>query len=318
VPEHRRRTATKTAKRLGRMLVIVPYLVQHSGADLHEVARLFDVPKDQLRQDLDLLFLSGLPPYGPGDLIDVEVDEEERIWISMADHFARPLRLTRREALAVYVRGHELVAAPGLPEAPALASALDKLRQALGDEHGIETSATGVPPASLDVVREAARDRHQLRIEYVAATTGERTERTIEPEEVFASLGSWYVTAWDVGADDERLFRLDRILAAEGLEGTFEPRGLAGAGRPLYSPTADDVSVRLRLEPPARWVAEYYVTTDHEENGDGTVDITLPARRLDRLAGLLLRLGKDATVVEPAALMEEVRSLARRTLARYR
>jgi hypothetical protein len=36
------------------------------------------------------------------------VDEDDRIWISMADHFARPLRLTRQEALAVYLRGAEL------------------------------------------------------------------------------------------------------------------------------------------------------------------------------------------------------------------
>jgi predicted DNA-binding transcriptional regulator YafY len=300
------------------MLVIVPYLVQHAGSELGEVARLFDVPKEQLRQDIDLLFLSGLPPYGPGDLIDVEVDEEERVWISMADHFARPLRLTRREALAVYVRGHELAAAPGLPEASALASALEKLRAALGDEDGIETAVAGVAPQHLETVREAARGRRRLRIDYVAATTGEHTTRTIEPEEVFASLGSWYVAAWDVEADDERLFRVDRILEAEPQPETFEPRGLLGAGRALYSPTSEDVPVRLRLHPSARWVAEYYVTVDLVERDDGTLEVTLPARRLDRIAGLLLRLGQDAEILEPAELSEEVREMARRTLAGYR
>ena len=78
------------------MLVIVPYLVQHPGSALPEVATLYDVPRDQLRRDLDLLFMSGLPPYGPGDLIDVEVDEDERVWIRMADHFSRPLRSPAR------------------------------------------------------------------------------------------------------------------------------------------------------------------------------------------------------------------------------
>jgi proteasome accessory factor C len=300
------------------MLVIVPYLVQHPGSELEEVAHLFDVPKDQLRQDIDLLFLSGLPPYGPGDLIDVEVDEDERIWIAMADHFARPLRLTRREALAVSVRGHELVAAPGLPEAPALASALEKLRAALGDEGGIETAAIGVAPTHLETVREAARERRRLRIDYVAATTGEHTTRTIEPEEVFASLGSWYVAAWDIQVDDERLFRVDRIVDAVALQETFEPRGLAGAGRALYSPTSEDVPVRLRLRPAARWVAEYYVTTDVVERDDGTTEVTLPARRLDRIAGLLLRLGEDAEILEPQELSQTVRDIARRTLAGYR
>jgi len=93
LPERKGR-APKTAERLGRMLVIVPFLVQHPGSELSEVARAFDVPVDQLRRDLDLLFMSGLPPYGPGDLIEVDVDEDDRVWISMAEHFARPLRLS--------------------------------------------------------------------------------------------------------------------------------------------------------------------------------------------------------------------------------
>jgi proteasome accessory factor C len=299
------------------MLVVVPYLVQHPGMSLDEVAGLFDVPKEQLRRDIELLFLSGLPPYGPGDLIDVDVDQDERVWISMADHFSRPLRLTRNEALAVYVRGHELMAAPGLPEAPALASALEKLRSAMGDEEVIETAVAGIAPPHLEVVRDAARDRACLRIEYVAATTGERSERTIEPEEVFASLGNWYVAAWDVDVDDERLFRVDRIAAAQPTGAHFRARGLAGAGRALYSPTDEDRPYRLRLFPAARWVAEYYLTSDAVEREDGSVDVTLPARRRDRIARLLLRLGADAEALDPPELSSAVKELAGRTLATY-
>jgi proteasome accessory factor C len=319
----RRRTAPKTSERLGRMLVIVPYLVQHQGAALGDVARLFDVPGEQLRRDLDLLFMSGLPPYGPGDLIDVEVDEDDHIWIRMADHFARPLRLTRSEALALFLRGTELVATPGLPEAPALASALEKLRDtlgpdALGDAARIQTAAAGRSPEHLDALRGAAHDHQRIEIEYVAASTGERTTRRIEPEEVFSSLGNWYVAAWDVEADAERLFRADRVKTVAPTNVGFEPRGLEGAGRPLYTPTGDDVPVRLRLRPPARWIGEYYATTDAVELDDGALEVTLPARQLGWVARLLLRVGTDAEVVAPPELADEVRELASRTLARYR
>src|SRR5439155_1608042 len=87
----------------------------------------------ELVQDLNMLFLSGLPPYGPGDLIDVEVDEG-RVWIGMADYFSRPVRLTHQEALSLYLRGKSLLGAPGLAEAPALASALARIEQRLGPE----------------------------------------------------------------------------------------------------------------------------------------------------------------------------------------
>jgi proteasome accessory factor C len=303
------------------MLAIVPYLVQHPGSELHDVASAFGVPAAQLRRDLDLLFMSGLPPYGPGDLIDVDVDEDGRIWIAMADHFAKPLQLTRTEALAVYLRGTELLATPGLPEAPALARALEKLRESLGpmgDGDGrIESSPEGGAPEHLEELRDAARDRRRLAIEYFAASTGEWTRREIDPEEVFSGMGRWYVAAWDVDVDDERLFRADRIRSLERTGETFAPRGLRGAGRDLYSPTSDDVPVRLRLRPGARWIAEYYATTDVEERPDGGVEVTLPARQLGWVARLLLRVGADAEVVEPAELRVEVVRLAAETLGRY-
>jgi proteasome accessory factor C len=321
----RRRSAPKTAERLARMLVIVPYVVQHPGAELSEVASLFEVPPAQLRRDLDLLFMSGLPPYGPGDLIDVDVDEDDRIWITMADHFARPLRLTRSEALALYLRGTELVATPGMPEASALIGALEKLRgslgqEALGEAEGrIEVSTrSGRPPQHLAQLRDAARDHRRLRIEYFAASTGAWTNRTIEPEEVFSSLGNWYVAAWDVDADDERLFRADRIRQAVDTGEPFSPRGLAGAGRMLFTPSAQDVPVRLRLHADARWIAEYFVTTDPVERDDGTLDVTLPAKQLGWVAALLLRVAPDAEILEPPELLDVVRGLAERTLSLYR
>jgi proteasome accessory factor C len=302
------------------MLVVVPYLVQHPGSSLAEVAALFDIPRDQLRRDVDLLFLAGLPPYGPGDLMDVDVDEDDRVWISMADHFSRPLRLTRLEGLAIAVRAQELLGTPGLPHAPALESALSKLHASLGGSlvEGIERAGDGAAPVHLDAVRDAAQGRRRLRIAYVAASTAERTDRRVDPEEVFSSLGHWYVAAWDADADAERLFRIDRIVDVEDLGETFEPRGLAGAGRSLYSSTEADVSVRLRLRPAARWVAEYYASTDLVEEADGSVEVSLPARRLGWIALLLLRLGRDAEVLDPPELAEQVRDLARRTLARYR
>lgn len=320
--ESRRKPPAKTSERLGRMLVIVPYLVQHPGSALPAVAELFGVPVDQLRRDLDLLFMSGLPPYGPGDLIEVDVDEESRIYISMAEHFSRPLRLTRNEALALYLRGTELLGIAGLHEATALASALDKLRsslgpETLGDAARIETAAPGRPIEHLELLRQAAREHRRLRIEYFAHSSGGWSSREIDPEEVFSSIGNWYVAAWDVAADAERLFRADRIRVAEPTGGRFEPRGLEGAGRALYTPTEEDVAVRLRLAPGARWIGEYYATAEAVERDDGSLDVVLPARSLGWVARLLLRVGPEVTVLDPPELQAEVRELARRTLDRY-
>jgi proteasome accessory factor C len=318
----RPRASVKVEERLARMLVVVPYLIQHPGTTLDEASGVFAIPVPQLRRDLEQLFLAGLPPYGPGDLIDVDIDEDGAIWIAMADHFARPLRLTRQEALAVYVRATELAATPGIPVAPALTAALAKLRAALGPEAlgeaaGIAGAEPGTPPEFLDDVRTARESHERLRITYVAQSTGERTERMVEPEEVFASAGHWYAAVWDVDVDDERLLRIDRIASVDPTGERFSPHGLEGAGRALYTPSDRDVNVRVRLHPAARWVAEYYLARDVSEGPDGSLDVTLPTATTQWLARLFLRLGRDADVLEPAGLRDEIVGQARETLARY-
>lgn len=320
-PEARR--SAKTSDRLRRLLVVVPYLIQHAGTPVAEASRLFDLTEQELLDDLGLLFVSGLPPYGPGDLVDVDV-QDGRIWISMADYFARPLRLTRSEALALYLRGTSLAATPGVPEAPALASALAKLAEGLGPEtlgdlpERVAAADAGTEPTSLDVLRRAAADHERVRLDYHAASSAETSTREVDPEEIFFAMGNWYVAAWDTDADAERLFRADRIRAAELTGDRFEPRGLEGAGRALYTPSDRDVEVRLRLRGAARWVAEYYETTDVVDLGDGRIEVALPAARLEWLERLLLRLGPDAEIVEPAELRDRVRDVAARTLTRYR
>jgi proteasome accessory factor C len=300
---------------------VVPYVIQHQGAPLAELSSVFGVTESELAQDLDLLFVSGLPPYGPGDLIEVRV-EDGRVWIDMADYFDRPLRLTRNEALALYLRATELAATPGLPEAEAVRSALGKLENALGPaELGalsghVEASGDGAASGALGTLRDAVARRERVEIEYYAASSAETSVRTIDPEELFSALGHWYVVAWDDRSDSERMFRVDRVRRAKATGERFQPRGLLGAGRPLYSSSEDDRTVRLALRPPARWVAEYY-RADVEGERDAEVIVSLPARRLEWLVRLVLRLGPDARVLDPAELDEAVRDLAGKLLERY-
>jgi proteasome accessory factor C len=302
--------------------VIVPYLVRHPGTELAEVARLFGVTEEELTADLNLLFVSGLPPYGPGDLIDVDI-QEGRIYIQMADYFDRPLRLTRSEALALYLRGAQLAATPDVPEAPALSSALAKLGDCLGPETlgdlpgRLDAAAAGRTAETLDVLRAAAGRHERVRIEYYAASSAETTVREIDPEEVFSAIGNWYVVAWDHLSDGERLFRADRVHTAVPTGARFEPRGLAGAGRPLYTRTADAGEVRLLLAPDARWVAEYYEVEEEVERPDGGLEISMPAGRLEWAERLVLRLAGAARVLEPPELRDRVRALASRTRERY-
>jgi proteasome accessory factor C len=299
---------------------VVPYVVRHPGAPVAELSRLFDTSEQELLADLNLLFLTGLPPYGPGDLIEVDVDDDGRVWIRMAEYFSRPVRLTRSEALALYLRGTEVLGSPGLHKAEALRSALDKIAVSLGPEAlgdlRVELGDAGRAPGHLEAVRRAAAARQRLEIDYYSATRDEVGSRRIDPEQVFSAIGNWYVVAWDDGADAERLFRVDRIRKVRPTGHTFERRGLVGQGRDLYTGSAEDLTVRLRLGPGARWVAEYY-QVDRARERDGSLEVALPTKDLAWVAKLVLRLRGEAEVVAPPDLADRVRRLAEETLARY-
>ncbi|TMK76541.1 MAG: WYL domain-containing protein [Actinobacteria bacterium] len=323
MPGAEARAGARAADRLRRLLVVVPYVLRHPGTPIGELVERFGIREGELVEDLNLLFVSGLPPYGPGDLIDVQI-EDGRVWIGMADYFSRPVRLTRSEALALYLKGQALLGSPGLEEAPALSTALRKLEEGLGDEvlsglaGRVAVGGGGHVTQAVATARRAAERRERLSIEYFTAGREELTTRTIDPEHVFSALGNWYVVAWDHLADAERLFRADRIRSVRETGETFDPRGLLGAGRPLYTRSERDIPVRLALGPSARWVMEYYSVENVRNREDGRTEVTLPTKELPWVAKLVLRLGGEAEVLDPPELAAMVREAARATLERYR
>ena len=109
-------TAPSTAERMTRLLALVPYLqARPDGVRLADAADDFGVTEAQLRRDLDLLWVCGLPGHGPGDLIDLAF-EGDRVRVTFTAGLVRPLRLTTDEAVALIVALRALLDMPGLAE----------------------------------------------------------------------------------------------------------------------------------------------------------------------------------------------------------
>ena len=87
------------SERLPRLLALVPYLLSRPGIPIADAAADFGVTEQQLRRDLELLWMCGLPGYGPGDLIDLSF-ESDTITVTYDAGMRRPLRLTSSEATA--------------------------------------------------------------------------------------------------------------------------------------------------------------------------------------------------------------------------
>ena len=102
------------------------------GIAVAEAAADLGVTEKQLREDLELLWVCGLPGYGPGDLIDMAFDGD-RVTITYDAGIDRPLRLTPDEALALVVALRMLAETPGMGNRDAIERALAKIESAAGD-----------------------------------------------------------------------------------------------------------------------------------------------------------------------------------------
>jgi proteasome accessory factor C len=304
---------SRTASRLTRILAMLPWVIGHPGATVDEVCERFGYTPRELLSDLDLVFVCGLPGYGPGDLMVAYV-EDDTVVVDTADYFARAPRLSPAESLALLAAGLTVVAT-GQASAE-LRSAVDKLTRVIVPE-GEEVLTVDVMGSSdlTASLRDAAAAGRAVEIDYLSLGRGRQTTRIVEPWAVSTAMGNWYLTGFCRSAGGERVFRLDRIRRVQILDETFVPP----SGPPTavgYTPAEDDVHAVIKLYPAARWVAEYYPV---DVIGEDEAGATVRFAAYDPMvaARLLIRLGDQAELVEGDEVRAALDDLRRRMLQRY-
>src|SRR5215217_7591213 len=117
---------------LSRLLSMIPWLLSRPGVSVSDAAAEFEISEEQLRADLELAFMCGLPGHLPDDLIDVSL-EGDHIVVSNADTIARPLRFAPDETVALLVGLRALADLPTPAGNDALDRVLAKLERAAGE-----------------------------------------------------------------------------------------------------------------------------------------------------------------------------------------
>ncbi|WP_424186178.1 helix-turn-helix transcriptional regulator [Actinokineospora sp. G85] len=311
--------------RLSRLLALVPYFLARPGIRIDEAAATFGITPKQLRKDLELLWMCGLPGYGPGDLIDISFDEDT-VTVTFDAGMSRPLRLTGAEATALLVALRALVDTPGVDDADAVRRAVAKIEAAAGQATpagvavglGVREGARSTKRAR-EAVQAALSAGRALRITYYTASKDEITERVVDPMRMLIVDGRGYLEAWCRRAEDVRLFRVDRVDEAAVLDEAAAPPPYAeptdtSAG--LFRSAPDQRVAVLVLGHEARWVSEYYPVEDPEELPDGRLRVRMRYADTSWVVRLLLSLGGEVAVESPVDLAEVLRTQAAEAVAR--
>jgi len=312
-----------TDDQVPRLLALAPYVLNHRGVSVEQVARKFRVTPQQIVKDLNILWMCGLPNNEGGDLIDVDMEAAQGeggvVVIDNADYLARPMRFTADEAMGLIVALRAIeTTATGVAKESA-SSAMRKLRASMGDLTDgrvvidLEAGEESVRATLVEAIEQGRR----VRLTYDGATRGETTTPDVDPARIAVRDGAAYLSAWSVPRQDWRTYRLDRVRAAEVLDEPSVPH----EGEPRWDGGWFDRSnqaneVTLDLDPAARWITEYYPTRLVEESERG-VRATFVVADPAWLTSLLLRLAGDARVVSPEGVGDGAVDAAREALAAY-
>lgn len=314
-------TRPTATDRLGRILAMVPWIASQDGPRIDAVCERFAIEREELLADLNVVFVVGLYPYTPDNLIEVDFDDD-RVWINYTNFFERPLRLSTEEALALLAAGIASAAQPGHdPDGP-LARGLAKVAGVLGIDLDDDLAVILGSDESdtLAAIDAAIEDGEVLHIRYFSHARNESTERDIEPRRRFATEGAWYLDAYCRATGEQRVFRVDRVTSLEPSGERFDPAPpTADAPTAAFTPGADVARVTIEVPATGAWVADQYPVDEVVDLGDGRRRVTLAVTARPWLERLLLRLGPEAEVVDaPDDLADAGPAAAGRLLATYR
>jgi proteasome accessory factor BC len=166
----------------------------------------------------------------------------------------------------------------------------------------------------------AISKQRTVRFTYWSISRDKTRERTVNPYALLPEAGSWYLIGRDLDEDDERTFRVSRIVGeirfATRRERDFrmpeyDPSGFRGRQPWQYGP--EQGTAEIELDPDTAWWVERMVERGEVEDGVFSTSFS----RLDLLAGWVLRQEGRARPLSPPELVEEVATGLERVLARH-
>jgi proteasome accessory factor C len=294
---------------VSRLLDLVPYLTLNQGVALEKIAIDFNTTKSAVLDDLNTLWMCGLPGYTPLELIDLSF-ETGYVSIRNADVLSSPRKLSDSEVAAL-ILGLSIIRG-SLPSSSDHALLIDDLVRKLAVKTKVvapKNISVNVLPEVREVIFSSVKTGESVKISYHSISRDEVSSRNITPLRVFNEGNTEHVYSFCESSEDFRVFRLDRILQAEST-GTKRVLPL------LESAPETNEELRLKVHSNLREISETFNLRAHTElkPEDEVISNVFSSEWVIRTICSLLG---TAEVLEPLDIREQVLSRAQKALNQY-
>jgi len=203
--------AESAVQRVARALDLVPYVSEHPGIQIAELAERFNTSKKQIIQDLELIFLCGLPGYTPYELIDLTY-EDGVVTIIEPQLLDKPRKFSETEGVVITL-GLNLIrdSTADLSAIEAIERLLDKLSR-IFKAPVQATIADHVKPFLYDEIVRAIKSGVFIQFNYQSLSDDSLSYRKVKPVQISVKKGFYYLLAIEGNSQEERTFRIDQMV----------------------------------------------------------------------------------------------------------
>ena len=291
--------------RTARALDLVPYLLEHQGISVAELAQVFGVSEKQINSDLILIHMCGLPGYTPLELIEMYY-EDGYVTVSDPQSLNKPRKMNRTEITSLLVSLDLLKSARSDSIAEEVETLKTKLRKSLSFENPYVVVANSKNSDLVEQIELAIAKGNALEIVYLSGSKDKSTERLVLPLELYQENNFTYLKAWCQTSEGERTFRLDRFVSFKISDAN---RISYARNEKLIAPQLANIDLIVSKQA-RNFIEENRGVIANLIEGE-EIQVTLHPIDLDWLARTILGYGSSIRVVGPKQLAEDVTARAK-------
>jgi proteasome accessory factor C len=297
------------ANRALRTMDLIPYILENPGVSIIKLAKQFSVTEKQIESDLQLVFMCGLPGYTPYELIDL-IFEDGVVSIIDPQVLDKPRRFTKSE-LVVIALGLQLLGELSASDSARLSliKLLSNKITQLGGSNSIIFAPSSSKSPFVEVISKAITNKKSLTIQYQSLVKDEVSIRTVFPHNLYFMNGNLYLSAMDLAAKADRVFKVELIKTCE-------------VGDDISSEVVNDNNSTLEVVLDVQKTYKNFIERNSSiitavEEQKNCFRVHLKLSNLEWLKRSILSNSPGIKVISPSLLAQEVAALATSLLASY-
>lgn len=297
------------AVRALRTMDLIPYILEHPGISISQLAKVFNVTEKEIEKDLQLAFMCGLPGYTPYELIDLTY-EDGVVSIIDPQVLNKPRNFSSNERVVIAL-GLEILREINLSN-PENLNKIDNLSKKFlnkKEEDAVIIVEQNLSFPYLNVINQAIFENRIVHFDYQSISKDVLSSRRVSPYKLYLQNGNLYLSAYDLQAQSDRVFKTDQIVNCvigdrDHPEKTTSPQ------------QAEIVELIINRENINFIERNSTIIVDQKIN-NGQLHVKLRVSNFDWLKRAILSNAPSIKVISPESLASEVQQMASDLVSAY-